>query len=359
MTTLLLATLYAVKFGGGTPNDFVTALADATQQNVVMTQGDAKNLSPSEFETTDIDTMARAIRAQMKHMILPGTDLVLGDQLLSKQMVSEARQIRLSGLEFNTVEGGRIAADVEVSRRAASGAMPPTEALLSVNRIGMPATAVKDGKITFKTEKADALQLPMLTGILSKPVKVHWIYSEAPVFVNVKDMPEMEFLKWSAKAIGARLTSSAKEYSFELDPVEIRKRAVLTIQAQPVPQGGRGDSRNEVNSRQQAKNFRISIINALTPAQISAALAETGSSTQIELNARSPLTRIAVQRVQQLDAERQNRPQQGPPGQAQPGVMQRVDSSRMAILTVDSRFGIQMEIPVLDQNGRPGGVVRL
>lgn len=356
MTTLLLATLYAVKFGGGTPNDFVTALADATQQSVVMTQGDAKYLPVADFETTDVDTMARAIRAQMKHMILPGTDLVIGDQLLAKQLVSEGRQTRfgISGVEGAIAIEGRMQ-EQEVSRRAPA-VKAPTEALLSVNKIGMPATALKGGKVTFKTEKADALQIPMLTGVLSKPVKVHWIYSEAPVFVNVKNLPEFEFLKWTAKAVGARLTSGAKEYSFDLDPVEIRKRAVLTIQAEPLPQQrDRGNS----NSQVQARNFRVSVINALTPAQVTAALAETGSSTRIELTSRSPLTRIAVQRVQQIDAERQNRPQQGPPGQVQPGIMQRVDSSRMAILTVDSRFGIQMEIPVLDQNGRPGGVVRL
>lgn len=355
MTTLLLATLYAVKFGGGTPNDFVTALADATQQSVVMTQGDAKYLPVAEFETTDVDTMARAIRAQMKHMILPGTDLVIGDQLVAKQMVSAGRQIRLGFSEELVVMEGRRQVEQEVSRRVPA-VKAPTEALLSVNRIGMPATALKEGKITFKTEKADALQLPMLSGVLSKPVKVHWIYSEAPVFVNVKDLPEFEFLKWTAKAVGARLTSGAKEYSFDLDPVEIRKRAVLTIQAEPLPQQrDRGNS----NSQVQARNFRVSVINALTPAQISAALADTGSSTRIELTSRSPLTRLAVQRVQQIDAERQNQPRQGPPGQSQPGIMQRVDSSRMAVLTVDSRFGIQMEIPILDQNGRPGGVVRL
>lgn len=357
MTTLLLATLYAVKFGGGTPNDFVTALADSTQQSVVMTQGDAKYLPAAEFETTDVDTMARAIRAQMKHMILPGSDLVIGDQLLAKQMVSEGRQTRfgVSGVEGAITIERRSQVEQEVSRRIPA-VKAPTEALLSVNKIGMPSTALKDGKVTFKTEKADALQISMLSGVLSKPVKVHWIYSESPIFVNVKELPEFEFLKWTAKAVGARLTSGAKEYSFDLDPVEIRKRAVLTIQAEPLPQQrDRGNS----NSQVQARNFRVAVINALTPAQISAALADTGSTTRIELTSRSPLTRIAVQRVQQIDAERQNQPRQGPPGQSQPGIMQRVDSSRMAVLTVDSRFGIQMEIPILDQNGRPGGVVRL
>lgn len=357
MTTLLLATLYAVKFSGGAPNDFVTALSDATQQSVVMTQGDAKYLPAAEFETTDVDTMARAIRAQMKHMILPGTDLVIGDQLLSMQMVSDGRQTRfgVAGVEGSIAIERRSQLEQEVSRRAPA-VRAPTEARLSVNRVGMPATAIKEGNITFKTEKADALQIPLLSGVLSKPVKVHWIYSEAPLFVNLKALPEFDFLKWSAKAVGARLTSGAKEYSFDLDPVEIRKRAVMAIQAEPIAQGGRN---NNSNSQIQAKNFRIAVLNSLTPAQISAALAETGSSTRIELTARSPLTRLAVQRVQQIDAERQNRPRQGPPGQSQPTIMQRVDNSRVATLTVDSRFGIQMEIPVLDQNGRPGGVVRL
>ncbi len=349
MTTLILASILAVKFAGGTPNAFIAALSTDTQQNVMMTQGDGAILARAEFETSDLNEMSRAVRAQLSHAILPGTDLILSDQFVARELVAEnqGQRVLREGGEVEIV----IRANEAVSRSSAtdgsrrSGRFEP-------NRIALPKTAVQDGKVTFKTEGNDALQIPMVGQALSKPVKVHWFYDRAPIFVHVKDQPEEEFARWLAKAVGARLVVNAKEYAFELNPSEARKRAVATIQKEPLPE------RNAA-SQTAARNFRIACLNALTPAQISAALAESGSTTRIELGPRSPLTRLAVQRVQQIDAERQSRPVQGPPGQAQPTIMQRVDPSRMAVLIVDSRFGVRMEIPVLDQNGRPAGVVRL
>lgn len=351
MTTLILASLYALKFEGGTPNDFVNALAASTQQSVVMSQGDPKALPRAEFETTDLNEMSRAVRSQLKHLIYPGTDLAIGDQMLAREMVSENRAQRFQGGEAEILIAARARANIE-------GEAEPINrpnATLSITSIGLPATAVKDGKVTFKTEKSESLQLIQLSG-LSKPVRVHWVYRESPVFLNVRELPEADFIRVLAKTVGARFVSTTKEYAFDFDPVEIRKRAVATIQAMPISQ------RNPqvTKSQQNLKNFRMSIINALSPAQLTEALAETGSTARFELSPRSPLTRIAVQRVQQLDAERLEAARNGTPGEAAYiPVMQRVDGSRTPILTVDSRFSIRMEIPVLNQNGQPSGVVRL
>lgn len=355
MTTLLIASLYAVKFAGGTPNDFVNSLADATQLPVVMSQGDPKTLAPAEFETSGVDEISRAIRSQLKLLIYPGTDLVIGDQKLSRNLVSENNVQRFRGENVQGELTFRVNFEESVSGAGGATARAP-QASLPINGIPLPPTAIKEGKISFKTEKMDALQLNLIGSTLSKPVRTHWIYNEAPVFLNVKDVAEFDLMKLVAKAVGARLVSNQKEYFFDLDPVEIKKRAVATLQAEAT--SSTASRRNNADTQAPARNFRISVINALSPAQLSAALAETGSTAKFDLDSRSPLTRLAVQRVQQIDAERQNRPQNGPGG-GQPAIMSRIDNSRMATLSVDSRFGVRMEIPILDQNGRPGGVVRL
>lgn len=349
MTTLILASIFAVKFAGGTPNEFIAALSQDTQQNVMMTQGDGTILSRAEFETSDLNEMSRAIRAQLQHVILPGTDLIISDQLVPRELVAE-NQVQRAVREGAEVEIILRANEALARSDGAEGARRTGR--FEANRIALPKTAIQDGKVTFKTEGNDALQIAMAGQALSKPVKVHWFYDRSPIFINVKDQPEEEFARWLAKAVGARLVVNAKEYAFELNPTEARRRAVATIQSEPLPQ-------RNAESQTAARNFRVACLNALTPVQITAALAESRSSVRIELTQRSPLTRLAVQRVQQIDAERQSRPMQGPPGQAQLTIMKRVDPSRLAVLIVDSRFGVRMEIPVLDQNGRPAGVVRL
>lgn len=354
MTTILLA-IAAVKFAGGTPNDFVTALADATGQNIVMSQGEGKNLTKAEFETSDISEMAKAIRSQLQHVILPGNDLILSDQMLARRLITGGQTRSFSGAGEREQMEAAIQAMREQEERQSGRVINRPSNAFAPTFVSPPPGSVAAGKVTFKTEKANAVHLESLTGSFSKPIVAHWIYSETPIYVNVKDMAELDFLKWAAKATGARLVNTPKEFHFELDAVEIKKRAIAAIQGDP----GRLGRRDDPAQAEKQKAFRISVINGLTPAQLGEALAANGSTTRIELNNRSPLTRVAINRIRDMEQYQRNQPADGPGDRNAVGLLQRVDSSRPAVLMVDSRLNARMEIPVLGPNGQPAGVVRL
>jgi len=89
MITLLAATLLAVQFPGGAPNEFVGALAKGANRSVVLALSAAHTIPKADFEIDDFDLMARSIRKQTQLAILPGIDLVLSDQLLPKRLVTE------------------------------------------------------------------------------------------------------------------------------------------------------------------------------------------------------------------------------------------------------------------------------
>lgn len=353
MTTILLA-VAAVKFVGGTPNDFAAALAEATGQNVVMSQGEGKNLTKAEFETTDITEMAKAIRAQIKHVILPGSDLVVSDQALARRLITGG-QVRISSGQDREQFELAVLAIQERERQSSGQVINQPANAFAPSFIGLPAGSVAEGKVTFKTQKLEALHLASLNGSFSKPIVAHWIYTETPIYVNVKDMPELDFLKWAAKAAGARLINTPKDFQFELDPVEIKKRAIAAIQNDP----GRLGRRDDPKQAEQQKAFRISVINSLSPAQFSQMLASSGASVKIELTDRSPLTQVAVQRIRNLEQYQQNQPADGPGDRNAIGLLRRVDQNRIAVLTVDSHFNARMEIPVVNEQGQPAGVVRL
>jgi hypothetical protein len=352
MTTLLLATLLTVKFPGGTPNEFATILLESTKQNVVISQGEGRRIPPAEFETRDLDEMSRAIRTQTSHAMLPGSDMVFSDQMLAKRLVS-GRQVRFRGGEQTGMYEVQVELAVSQAGTFAAEAQQPE---LPPNFIALPASANKNGRISIRTEKADALQPTMLGGGLTKPIKVHWIYEGTPVYAYVSDMPEVDFVRWVAKAIGAKFDNGAKEYGFELDPVEIKKRAVAAIKAMPAV-GGRQKDDDAISEK--GKTFRVAAINALTSAQLSAALKEQGSSIDIPMAPQSPLARLAVQRIRDLEAYQKGLTDDSRGPRSAIGLLQRVDNSRPAMMTVDSRFNVRMEIPVVDQNGRSAGSVRI
>ncbi len=356
MTTLLLASLLVVKFPGGSPNEFVSLLSEATNQNVVLSQGQAQTINAAEFETKDLDEMARAIRAQIQHVIMPGTELVLTTQRLHPELVSA---VMFRGA-VSGAEGLVIAA---IPLLSASGSGSTRAANYQVNLIGMPVNALKDGKFTIKTEKQDALQLTSFQGFGSKPIQVHWIFRETPIFMNVKDLPELEMLRWAAKAVGAKLTQNTKEFHFEVDPLEIRKRAVAAIlfeEEQVRPFQIRPDEGNEMSRvRRPASSFRISVLNALSAFQITKALETSGGNVTIELGPRGPLTALALQRIRALEQSQLSLPASSPAPRTAVGLLQRVDPNRIPTMTVDSKFSVRMDIPVVDANGRPAGSVRL
>jgi len=338
MFTLLAATALAVtKFPGGTANDFAASLAQASQQNVAVIQGMKATVKPCEFDPSDLNELARAIRNQTQLAILPGPDLLISDGKIDPSLVTES-------------EGGS-----------------------SQEGVPFPAAALDAGKVTFKTEKTDLLAINSFASTFGKPVNVHWIYKDVNLAVQVKNMPQTDFLKWVAKAVGGRLVETTKDYTIALDPIEIRRRAVNTILAQKLDQS----DPNTFAMLQKKQSFRAAALNSLNATQLLQALATPGGETRVVLSANNPLTRTAstyVQNLAQYQQMAQVQNAQADQGTLQQGrrrmrmnrnggdgsavgVLQRVDPSRASYLIVNSHFDVSFEIAVLDNRGRSAGVV--
>lgn len=341
MTTLIFAAIAIIKFDGGSPNDFASVLAKNLKQNVVVSLGDARMIEKAAIDISDLDSMSRDVRSQTKLVMEPGSEAIFSDQKLAIELIRDAMIVR------------RPRGETEQRYEVPTPPQPAGQ-LIDVSFVGLPGKAIIDGKVTFKTEKSEALQARMLYA-LGKPVEVHWIYERAPIFVCVKDMPVLDFAKWTARAIGARIASDEKEYRFDLDAQEIKKRAVATIRAETIPEPESGSP----NEAEQARTFRVACISSLTSKQVSDALATPGASVRINMVANSALGRLAIQRIRQVEEVQRNYATEGRGPRNAIGLLQRVDNSRPAVMIVNSRFGVNMEIPVLDANGRPDGIVRL
>lgn len=279
ITVLIAAALSAAKFSGGTPTEFADALAKASKQNVIVQQSEGQWIPPCEFEVSDLNELARSIRSQTQMAILPGADLILTDGMLTRQRVQDATTGR-----------------PQPNERPAN----PTRFTFQPIRITkIPfGHSLKNGKVSFETKKDEGLDVMTLKDAFSKPVRIHWLLDESIVSCRVADMPEVDFLKWVAKAVGGRLISNAKEYIMDLDTNEIRRRAINALNREKFT-GEPIDIKSLVDKR----NFRINCLTALTSDQIRAGLAKDGGEAKFELLPQTPLYRAAVVQYQALGKE--------------------------------------------------------
>jgi len=80
---------------------------------------------------------------------------------------------------------------------------------------------------------------------------------------------------------------------------------------------------------------------------------------RVQLRPGSPLANLAVGRIRDLEKLQKTYADGTRASKAAVGLLDRVDSNRSAFLIMDAKFYTRLEVPVLDQNGRPAGVVNL
>lgn len=325
MILVYVATVFALKFPGGTPNEFVGALAQSTRQNVVMSQGTPQPVSKVAFQDATLTEMARALRAQAGHAIMPGSEMVLSDQLLPYE--------RVTGGGFQNAPGNH----VRVSFEGIQNFKGYEKAKVDF----VDFTANKTN--TFKTEKDQALQLQRIRSS-DRKISVHWFYAEAPLYVDVKDLPELDLYQWIAKAEGAKLAITEKAYDFQLDPDQVRNRAIATLTKLM------SASKDEYD--QGGYRFRIACLKLLTQSQIKEALATPYSSIKIELRDGTPFANLAVARIREMEKRQSTYGPNTRASQAAVGLLPRIDTDRPAYLFMDAKFYTRMEVPYIGPDGK-------
>jgi len=267
--------------------------------------------------------------------------MILSDQVLARRL--------LVGAGFRPGPGALTSSKLAINFEGIQFAPHSKEPPQPVEYVGLPASAVANGLVTYTTQKTDALFLQGMAGVFSKPLKFHWIYDETPLYVQVKGMAELDFLKWVAKAMGARLNWLGKEYDFQLDTTAVRLRAAATLSGYAKATTSSDDRR--------AFEFRIACLNALTPGQF-AELVETPTSTlRLPLRPGSSLATLAVARIRDMEKLQKTYGPNSRASKAAIGLLDRVDTDRSAYLMMDAKFYTRLEVPVLDSNGQPAGVV--
>ncbi len=275
------------------PSELAAKLATISKRSVILFLADPMAL-PAPEEGEDLD----AILARLKKQgLTPST--VYSVNVYQRQ-TSKDRIRALSsvfGMQRNPVRGLKIT--------------------------DPPADAFKDGKVTLKTAKGEAIDPFALSKIkFSKPLMVEdWFAGNANrnlLAFDVKGMDEREFLKEVAKSLGARFDYAGPNYRLSFDPVEFKTRTLPTIELaakifgqnqkpnqpngagpsnefveQGDPDTGMGMRRERFNVTLPAIELLYKVVQNLDAKLLETVFAVTGSNAEVSLG-RHPVEATAV-----------------------------------------------------------------
>lgn len=244
---IALAAVAVLKFSGGTINDLATAFRTDNRDFVVSMTRDQFEIKPFSVDLKSLDTINDGLKAGAKLAIVPGAELTFSDGMLPRSRVAGAFSVE-----------------------------PEGEAL--------PTEALSKGAVTYKSDARKALEIGSLSAIKwSKPLTVHWFYSELETFCNVKNLRESQFLRMVARSVGATFREDPRGYYFELNPSEAQRRAIATVKSPP-PATARVS-----NVFMAQRKLAATAISALTFDQVAYLLEQPGRTVRLALNRGSSL----------------------------------------------------------------------
>lgn len=350
-------------FSGGSTNDLAHLLRDSTHQDVVIERLSVDELKgPVDFDPTSGDSMNQAFRSKFDLHILPATLTLFTDEQIPAKLYAGLHQ---------SVRGPRGQQAVVYLGGGGPEAMPAGP---GANRKPLTGEAVKDGKITFKTQGKEALDMSSLLSVpLGKPLTMGWVYLDDTPAIDVQDSAIPVFLDKLAKAVGGKFHQTDKTYAIDFQPDEFRRRAVHTL--------GAIKTGNTPEDAVYGAKVRLAIgaLNLLSSQDLTTVFESPGGRITVPITNQNGLVQpataylLALEKngssIQDEEASAQG-DQINPPIQTQrpgrrqnqgrqiAGIMSRIDPTRLATLTFDASFGVQIEVPIMDRQGRPAGTVR-
>lgn len=320
---IALVALALTAFPGGTTNALVSLIRDTNKQDTFVVRAKPKDDLPKlEFDPESIESINTALRVKLNLKIIPGTEPIFSDDRAASSLFSF----------YGPTTG-------------ATGTPKP-----------LTAEGFKDGKITFRTEGNQVLDLRSLAGApFAKPIQVHWTLIGLLASVDIRDAAPAVFLDKLARGLGARFRETEKGYALEFRPEEFRRRALNNLEGIKFDDGSMPADELTPKLELAKTTLRSIGANDLTEAFRT-------PTSQVEINlANDPGLKSAcktyLMAVQRHMAKLVNAGALSSSGDVNTA-LKNEDRKRPPKLIFTSKFDVQVEIPIVDERGDPAGVVR-
>ncbi|MFQ3586271.1 MAG: hypothetical protein SNJ76_01220 [Fimbriimonadaceae bacterium] len=286
-TTLALGAV--ASFSGGPPSDLAAFLASEAGRPAVIAFDSAAALPAMSLPVADPNELARTLRNTAKLHQMPGLPLTFSTGTLPRHL-----------FEIGAIR-----------RQRQPGTSAPNAQSLSV----------RDGRASISMKGTEAMTLSELQRLpWSRPLDYHWIGAEYALAISADKVPEVDLLREMARAVGARLVVGRDAYTFQIEPEEVRRRALRTLRETLTPeQIQRLSDRDRMDL-----DLAIAVLQNLPANNIVEMLRAPETETRVPLGANPALQQAAVQYLNALVRLAQTPPNgpRGRPGPAGPGPLE-------------------------------------
>jgi len=244
----------SLSFPGGNVHSLTSTIASASGKPVVISCNMATQFKKFSFELKDPKDLVRLIRVK--------TGL-------------ESQSKNALGLSFSCLPD-------EIYSRTLTRAPQTAPVILR------PSLLVQDGIVNGKSTAEALISVKDLKSLgWSKPLKVHWAFEKYQLAFSATKASEIQFLTAVSNAIGAKLSSTDKEFSIDFDSDEYRKRAINSLTSgEPYELRNSPKDILEVQAREQ---LGVQILRTASNKQLSEAFVAPGNGFLIDAPPGSPI----------------------------------------------------------------------
>lgn len=302
-----------IQFKGGSPTDFVGAIADATQTNVMAVYSRHIHLDPMTIDIGNMSSTYTQINSKTPFNVLGGGQYLMHDKLYPEEFF-----VRLASQYVQS---------------------PKTNAS-NIEKIDT------DKKITWDSRKQGDIKIGDLSKVgFTKPLTIYWLFRPMALSITAKNVPERKFLIDLSRDLGGTFVDSGNTYSIEPDWGSAYSRLDGTVSAmvardKTVPERVKLD-----------RNLWLGIFHDVGESYMQDFMASPNDQKTLEVGSDSPFGSTVYDFLVQLkNSNASNR---------QNTELDRYDSQYPVRVMISQDGSLTVEIPISTGRGRRAQYVRI
>lgn len=265
-------------FQGGPPSDLATFLATEARRPAVIAFDNVLALPAMSLNVGDPNDLARTLRNTARIHQMAGLPLTFSTGKLPRHL-----------FEIGAIR----------RQKQPGGTAPNVQSL-----------SVEGGRVSIAMKGTEAITLSELRRLSwSRPIEYHWIGAEYALAISADNVPEADFLREVARAVGARLAIGRDAYTFQLEPEEIRRRALRTLQETLTPE----EVRRLRDRERMELDLAVAVLQNLPAPNVAEMLRAPETETRMPLAGNPALQQAALRYLEGLVRLAQSEPE-APPG---------------------------------------------
>jgi|GEM_PF-5031490 len=340
MISTLLAVLAVspVAFKGGTPDQFLNFVAANSNQPVIIAVGKRETLKPMVLDFSNRNSLVQTVNEGQALKVRAGLDYVFSDNLFPVNLFPSlsSQTMRFVGNRRTAIQEPDAVSSGQVSNSDPSDTSPPA------GEPKLPSDFLTKGMVTIDDPKSLPFSLNVLAaGTWSKKLTVFWLFDPVMLYIDVKNMPERQFLSLVAKTLGGQLAVTDTGYEIQPNWQVVQTELNTTF--------------SSILSRQTKLSQPIllrhelfaSSVQAMTSDEVADLFSVQGKYPTYDIPPGSAVATVALNYINDLASYEASQETRGP--RTAVGILNRIDNRAAVRLHITNTGNATLAVPAFNQ----------